>query len=200
MESTLREARAAFFARAGFDETSYEGRWQRIRIGPLPVHLRLTRDYRDALVIHDLHHVATGYGADVVGEIEVAAWELGARCDRRSAAFRSALPGILALTALGWLVAPRKTRAAFVRGRGSRSLYGSPLADRLLAGTTDPVYELPLGAVRDTLLEPNAPPDGLREHVVLAAAVIASLAGGALFLVATPVLLAWSALDRIARP
>ena len=58
--TTVREARAQYFAANGFDETSYREKWAKIKLGPVPVLLPNTKA-RQAALLHDLHHVATGY-------------------------------------------------------------------------------------------------------------------------------------------
>ncbi len=72
-----------------------------------------------ALRCHDLHHALTGYGADVLGELELSAWELGGGCGRYVAALGFDLAG----AALGMVVAPNRTLRAYARGRRSSNLF-----------------------------------------------------------------------------
>jgi hypothetical protein len=75
--ATLREARARYFLQNGIDEDGgYARKWVRIKLGPVPVWFPNTTGRRAALLPHDLHHVATGYGTTLVGEAEIGAWEL----------------------------------------------------------------------------------------------------------------------------
>lgn len=85
-----------------------------VTVGPL----RIPVPHPGALHWHDLHHVALGVGPDLVGEIEVSAFEL-----RTGAANAILLFLCIAAVLLGVFVAPRRTLAAFRRARGSRNLY-----------------------------------------------------------------------------
>ena len=53
-----------------------EVRWIRARIRGCAVPVLPVLGYRDALLLHDVHHVVTGYGTALPGELELAAWEL----------------------------------------------------------------------------------------------------------------------------
>ena len=81
--------------------------------------------------MHDLHHVATGYGTDWAGEGEISAWELSAGCGRFAFAWFINLQGMV----MGWVVSPGRTWRAWVRGRHSRSLYAEGYSDALLRET-----------------------------------------------------------------
>lgn len=126
--STVREARAQYFAENGFDETSYVEKWAKFKVGFLPVVIPNTKSRREALPIHDLHHVATGYETTVVGEGEIAAFEIAGGCGRYAAAWLINAGGF----ALGLALAPRRTFRAFIRGRHARTLYRSGWTDELL--------------------------------------------------------------------
>jgi hypothetical protein len=117
---TVREARDAYFANSGFDDSSYTSPTFTLPFGPLRLTLPNTRGRRAALPIHDIGHVVNGYGTDWVGEIEEAAYEVGAGCASFYAAW------MLNLTALlgGLVRCPSRLLRAFARGRAARqSLY-----------------------------------------------------------------------------
>jgi hypothetical protein len=117
---TVRETRAAYFAKSGFDDRSYTSSTFTLPFGPLRLTLPNTRGRRAALPIHDIGHVVNGYGTDWVGEIEEAAYEVGAGCSSFYAAW------MLNLTALlgGLFRCPSRMLRAFARGRVARaSLY-----------------------------------------------------------------------------
>src|SRR5258706_2279881 len=128
---TLREAAAIqleAMKAAGVDADS-EARWVWIRIGPIPFAYPNTKARKRSVLAHDLHHLLAGYGTDLVGEAEMAAWELGSGLRERSYV-RHAIP------VLGFVL-PRYTvrlRHAFVRGRNCRNLVGR-LDDAMLART-----------------------------------------------------------------
>ncbi len=71
-----------------------------------------------AIPLHDLHHVATGYGTDIVGEAEIGAWELGAGC-RTSVVYALNI----AVVTFGLVLAPIRVLRAFRRGLRGRTLY-----------------------------------------------------------------------------
>jgi hypothetical protein len=120
---TVRDARARYFAENGLSEAAYQDRWVVLRAGPLPIYMPNSEARRRAVPLHDLHHVATGYGTTWTGEAEIAAWELGAGCGRYWAAWMLNLGAM----GLGFFIAPRRTARAFRRGRRGRvTLYRDP--------------------------------------------------------------------------
>ena len=128
---TVREARDQFLAHNGFVLDSYEDKWVRFDWGPFPVVFPNPNNRRRTIPLHDLHHIAAGYGTDVRGEAEVAAWELAAGCHDKWVAW--VLNAIAFAT--GLLVAPKRTWAAFLLGRNSRSLYAGEFEESMLDWT-----------------------------------------------------------------
>jgi hypothetical protein len=128
---TLRAARALYFARSGFDESSYVERWVRLKAGPLALWMPNTAARVRAVRLHDLHHVVTGYDTTWTGEGEIGAWEVASGCAHHVAAWHL---NLLAM-AIGLAIAPRATFDAFVRGRRSRNLYREEFGEGLLAET-----------------------------------------------------------------
>lgn len=126
--SSMREARATYFAVNHFGENGgYDDPWVDFMLGPIPFPFPNTKGRIEAVRFHDVHHILTGYDTNVIGESEIAAWELGAGCEDFAAAWVLNLAGIGG----GLVFAPRRTLRAFVRGRRSRSFYGAEL-DELL--------------------------------------------------------------------
>lgn len=127
-ESTMRDARAVYFADNQFGvDGGYASPWVDLHVGPVPLGFPNFPARKRAVQYHDMHHILTGYGTDWPGEVEIGAWELGAGCKHMVAAW-----GLNLLTlALGVLTMPRRTFAAFVRGRRSRSLYGEQIEELL---------------------------------------------------------------------
>jgi len=82
-----------------------------------------------AIVRHDLHHLLTGYPCTPTGEMEMAAWEFAAGRFPHPGATAFCVP----LVGMGAVLSPRRTFAAFVRGRRGTSLYATPLSDEVLA-------------------------------------------------------------------
>lgn len=129
----------------------------------LPIPIVNTRARLRVLPYHDLHHLVTGYRTDEAGEAEIGAWTLGAAGGPLAGRVYD-----LATLLLGVVRFPRRTTAAFYRGRGGRQLYDQPLATLLraeesalreLAGTDRPAARPTLrdrAALGATLLEAAA--------------------------------------------
>ena len=130
--ASLREARAQYFLRAGFDATTYTDAWVTLSIAGRPVRaFPNTAGRVRAVQLHDLHHVLTGYPTTWAGEGEIGAWELASGCRDHWAAwwlnFSAAFVGLF--------VAPRRIFRAFLRGRRQGNLYGEEISDALLDET-----------------------------------------------------------------
>lgn len=176
-EATMRDARAVYFADNKFGaDGGYASAWVDIHVGPVPLGFPNFPARKVAVQYHDMHHILTGYGTDWPGEIEIGAWELGAGCKHMVAAW-----GLNLLTlALGMLTMPRRTFAAFVRGRRSRSLYGEQI-EELLA--------MRVGDVRQKMGVPDvSSPPGGADRALFGAATVAGLVLGTLALPLVPVL------------
>ncbi len=128
---TLAEARAQYFQRSGFDESSYTAKWVKLKLGPIPFAFPNSEGRKAAVKLHDLHHVATEYDTSWTGEAEIAAWEIGAGCGRYVAAW---VLNTMAM-AVGFVHSPRRVVKAFRRGRKSTSLYRTRYSDDLLRMT-----------------------------------------------------------------
>ena len=117
---TVREALATYLADNGFTTEAYGERFSKLSFFGLPIWIVNTKGRQRGLPLHDLHHVALGYDTDLVGECEISAWEL-----------RSGVRGhgpfvfylIAQATLLGFVLSPKRARAAWRRGAGCRSLY-----------------------------------------------------------------------------
>jgi ubiquinone biosynthesis protein Coq4 len=77
---------------------------------------------RWAIARHDLHHVATGFGTDPVGEMEIGGWEVGAGLGRLWVAWAICWPVFL----VGLVRSRTRTLAAYRLGRRCRSLFARP--------------------------------------------------------------------------
>jgi hypothetical protein len=107
-----------------------EARWVWIKIGPIPFAYPNTKGRKRLVLAHDLHHLLTGYGADLIGEAELGAWELGTGIRDPSAVRYE-------IRVLGFMLprSPGRLRTAFVRGRHCRNLLGRSLDDATLSRT-----------------------------------------------------------------
>ena len=115
---TVGEALGAYLARNGFRIEDYEAPRVCIPFGPFTIHLPNTSGRKRIVRLHDLHHVATGYGTDWVGEGEVGAWELRAGCTNLAGWVYN---GLAVLGAL--FRGPRRVWRAFRAARGAQTLY-----------------------------------------------------------------------------
>jgi hypothetical protein len=135
------EARARYFADNAFgDDGGYNDRWVTLyKLGPIPLGFPNTAGRIAAVRYHDLHHLATGYDTDILGEAEIAAWELASGCTKFLAAW---VLNTLALP-VGALRNRERIERAFARGCRTRNLYSEPVVDNLL--------DERLGALRERL-------------------------------------------------
>jgi hypothetical protein len=111
-----------------------------------------TPKHRWAIMLHDLHHVATGFGTDLAGEAEISAWELrgGLRC------LGLYVGSIVVSGALfGLLFAPKRVLNAFMQGGEVRSLFAR---DDL---SYEALLQMSVGQLRAEL---NIPAQGLAAH------------------------------------
>lgn len=112
------------------------------RLGPLRLCLPNFRWRRRVIARHDLHHVLTGYPCTLHGECQMAAWEFAAGRFPHPAATLFCLP----LIAVGVAWSPRAIWAAFLAGRGGRSLYGVEVTEAFLAAPLEDLRSVHAGA------------------------------------------------------
>ena len=97
----------------------YEDKWTPLKFGFVTFYLYNSKSRKEAVRLHDIHHIVTEYKSDPCGEAEISAWELAAGIHNKYFA------GFIGLAALfyGAFLYPKKTFKAFIRGKHSRSLY-----------------------------------------------------------------------------
>lgn len=138
VRATVGDARARYFAENGFPpDGGYDARWVRVKLGPVPVWFPNTAARVRAVRLHDLHHVATGYETDLVGEAEIGAWELASGCRGYLAAWWLNLNAVV----IGLLLSPRRVLRAFRLGRRSRNLYAEGWSEAVLGETVGRLRE-----------------------------------------------------------
>lgn len=178
---TLREARDRYLTEFGFSTDSYTDDWVDVRLGPVPLRLPSTAARKRVLPLHDLHHALTGYRADILGEAEIGAWELGSGLGRHAVGY------VLDLLTLSWssVVTPRRVIRAFLRGRRSGNFYRAPLP------LHPAILDEDVDAVRHRLGLDREPPARATAADVLAFAgwYLASLVVGVFGLLALPLML-----------
>ena len=158
----VRDALSAYLDENGFTRAAYDDAWTKASFFGLPLAVPNTKRHRWAIMLHDLHHVATGFGTDLPGEGEVSAWEV-----------RGGLGGldlyvtsiVLAGALAGVLLVPRRTLRAY-RAAVANLFHASVDYEALLDGTVGELRER-LGVPREglatapRLLHPDAPRAGL---------------------------------------
>ena len=147
--TTVREAFERYLAINGFSTATYTAPTVDIPIGPLTVPLPNTKGRQAIVRWHDLHHLATGYGTDLVGEAEIGAWELRAGCKTVAAYVYNGMAA-----AFGLFIAPLRTLRAFRDAAGCTTLYRLGL-------DYEETLALPLDALRETT---GVPPAGMARH------------------------------------
>lgn len=169
-----RTALAQFYTDHGLGpDGGISDRWVRVRIvGPVSVYFPNFESRKRSVLLHDLHHIATGYGTTLLCEAEIAAWEIGGSCADHPAAWVLNTAGLL----YGIPLSPRRTMRAFVRGRQTGNLYGREFDGAVLEGTVSDLRR----RVGVDAPERSATGADVRAFVVWAAAVMAfDLAGAA---------------------
>lgn len=141
---TVREARQAYLDENGFTVAAYdaprtEGAFLGIRFT-----VPNTPRHRWAIMRHDLHHIATGYGTDLRGEGEISAWELRAGVGPLGLYVGSI---VLIGTLMGLLLAPLRTSRAWRAGARRRSLFHAGGDDADL----DALLDMRVGELRKRL-------------------------------------------------
>lgn len=128
----LRDARDVYLRENGFSMETYTQPTFRVPFGRWTLTLPNPRARQRVIAIHDIHHVLTGYGTDLVGECEVAAWEVRSGMGRNWFAWYICLGTSL----LGLLRCPARTATAFRAGAGCRSLLNLSALPAALLETT----------------------------------------------------------------
>lgn len=150
---TVRRARDAYLAENGFTLEAYDAAWTDGSFLGIKLKVPNTKRHRWAIMLHDLHHVVTGYGTDLVGEGEISAWEL--RGIRALGLYVGSI--VLSGALLGFVCAPRRALVAFRAARTSRTLFAG--------GDSEAEYEallnLTVGQLRALV---GAPEDGVAKH------------------------------------
>ena len=144
-EWLVRDARDAYLRENGFTLAGYDEPRSRITILGVSFWLPNPPARRRAIMRHDLHHVVTGYGTNLVGEAEISAWELR-RGLRGLGLYVCAL--VISLAALGLVIAPRRTIRAWRASSRTASLF--PDRDGYEA-----LLELQVGELRSRLAAPR---------------------------------------------
>jgi hypothetical protein len=153
---TALAGRDAYLAENGFDLAGYEAPYAEVPLLGRSLRIPNPESRRRAVRFHDLHHVATGYGTDKVGEGEISAWELR-RGLRPLGLYVRAL--VVSGALIGLLIAPRRTWRAY-RASSASAGSGSGARTSLFRGDIayDTLLTMSIGELRAAL---GVPPHGL---------------------------------------
>ncbi len=157
---TVRAARDAYLAENGFTVEAYDAKYTDASFLGIKLKVPNTDAHRVGIMLHDLHHVATGFGTDLVGEGEISAWE----AQRGLIALGAYVATIVTSGAfMGLMFAPRRTVRAW---RASRANHESlfPLCKLPRGEFTkryDALLEMTVAELREMLGVPAA---GVAEH------------------------------------
>jgi hypothetical protein len=151
-EMTVREARDRYLAENGFTVDAYDDKWTEGAFLGLKILIPNTKKHRWGIMLHDLHHVVTGFGTDLAGEGEISAWEI-----RRGLGNLGPYVGSLVLlgTITGFIVSPRRALAAWrASGRTHEALWEMDV-------DYNEVLDMKVGELRALL---GVPERGIAEH------------------------------------
>lgn len=147
----VRRARDAYLEENGFTVESYDAPRTPASFLGIRFSVPNTPRHRWAIMLHDLHHVATGYGTDPRGEGELSAWEC-----RRGLRPLGLYVGLIVITGclFGLLIAPCRTLRAWRASNNNRSLfhvteYGYDELLRLSTGELRELLGLPEGGLSE---------------------------------------------------
>lgn len=117
---TVEAGLTTFLAENGYTAEEYDAPRTTASFLKLTFSVPNTPKHRWAIMRHDLHHVATGYGTSPQGEGEISAWELR-RGIRPLGLYVGAI--VIGGALLGLLVAPRRTIRAWRASGRSPTLF-----------------------------------------------------------------------------
>ncbi len=146
---TVRQGLDAFLLENGYNEAHYDASRTPARVLGIQFSVPNPPKHRWAIMRHDLHHIATGFGTDLVGEGEISAWEYG-RGIRPLGWYVGAI--VTTGFVMGLCIAPRLTLCAWRDSGRAPSLFHQP--DR----EYDALLDLTIGGLREILA---LPPEGL---------------------------------------
>jgi hypothetical protein len=154
----VREARNVYLAENGFTVEAYDSPTTSGSFLGMKLAVPNPPPHRRAIRLHDLHHVATGFGTDHAGEAEISAWQ-ARRGLRGTGMYVTSIVMVNAL--LGVVFAPRRTLVALQSVGAGGSLFSM---------TTDyeSLLDRTVGELREMLAIPpygiTSLPRGLHAH------------------------------------
>jgi len=145
---SVRQGLDAYLRENGFTREEYDAKWTPASFLGVRFKVPNTAKHRWAIMLHDLHHVATGFGTDLIGEGEISVWE--ARGGLRPLGLY--VGSIVASgTVLAILGAPRRALAALQASRRGKVLWA-------MNPTYTDLLDMTVGELRSLL---GVPQEGL---------------------------------------
>lgn len=120
LDITAETALANFYKNSYFGDEAFHKPWVSLKIGPLSIPMPNPQSRREAIHLHDLTHLITGYDTSFAGEGEVAAYEIVTGFPPKYRIGWCYSPIALVV---GMIVAPRRVIAAWRRAQGKTNLY-----------------------------------------------------------------------------
>jgi hypothetical protein len=143
---TVRRALGVYLAENGFTEEEYSAKTTAVSFLGIRFGVPNTKSHQRAIKLHDLHHVATGYGTDLVGEGEISAWE--ARGGLLPLGLYVAAI-VISVGLVGIVRAPRRARTAWKSTQRGSALW-------CMDDAYEALLDLTVGELRDKLGVPRA--------------------------------------------
>ena len=140
-ELDVEAGRDAYLRENGFTVAAYDAPRTPASLFGIPFSVPNPPRHRWAIMLHDLHHVATGFGTDLIGEGEIRPGSCATACAAWASTSGFSSTG---LALLGLLVAPRRTWRAYRLGAGGTSLFR-------LERDYDELLAMDVGQLRATL-------------------------------------------------
>ena len=118
---TIKEIISDYYKKNGFDPDGGESKsFVKVKIFKgLSFYLPNNDTRKKVILLHDIHHLLTGYSTVLQGEIEISTWELSTGCTKNWVAFTLNTYAM----ALGVLFKLKGIWKAWARGRNTRNLY-----------------------------------------------------------------------------
>jgi hypothetical protein len=93
--------------------------WGKIKVWKFYVPIPNISARKKVLVMHDIHHIVTGYDGNWKGEVSIGAWEVASGCGEYWVAWYFNLGAM----AVGLFIYPKHVLEAFIRGMRTQNLY-----------------------------------------------------------------------------
>ena len=118
---TVKQGLDAYLMESGFQIEHYDAKSTPASFMGVSFSVPNTPKHREMIKLHDLHHVATGFGTDMAGEGHISAWEF--RKGLKGVGF---YVGIIIFTGmmLGLFVSPKNTIGLLRAEKGEPPLFG----------------------------------------------------------------------------